>query len=133
MDAFPLTPNGKIDRKALPAPQSLQQNKTVEYEAPEDELQQTIAQLWQETLKVDKVGINDNFFDLGGHSLLIVKLHSQLKGLIDQPVSLTDLYGYPTIRSLTQFLKTGGSAAALQKSTDRAQRRRQMMGRRKRV
>lgn len=132
LDAFPLTPNGKIDRNSLPSPQSMQQQTVTEYVAPEDELEQTIATLWQDTLKIDQVGINDNFFDLGGHSLLIVRIHSQLKSMIEQPVSLTDLYGYPTIGSLSQFLKSGGSAATLQKSSDRAQRRRQMMGKRRR-
>lgn len=132
LDKFPLTPNAKIDRNALPSPQSVQQTVSTEYVAPEDALEQTIAKLWQDTLKVDKVGMNDNFFDLGGHSLLIVKIHSQLKTLIEQPVALTDLYGYPTIRALSQFLKSGGSAATLKQSSDRAARRRQMMGRRRR-
>jgi natural product biosynthesis luciferase-like monooxygenase protein len=132
LDKFPLTPNAKIDRNALPSPQSAQQTVSTEYAPPEDALEETIAKLWQDTLRVEKIGINDNFFDLGGHSLLIVRIHSQLKSLIEQPVSLTDLYGYPTIRSLSQFLNSGGSAATLKKSSDRAQRRRQMMGRRRR-
>lgn len=131
LDSFPQTPNGKIDRKALPSPQETKQS-TIEYVAPEDELEKNIAALWQKTLQLEKIGVNDNFFDLGGHSLLIVKLHSQLKNLINQPIALTDLYGYPTIKSLTQFLKSGGSTTSLKKSNDRAQRRRQMMGRRKR-
>jgi natural product biosynthesis luciferase-like monooxygenase protein len=130
--ALPLTPNGKIDRNALPSPQSMQPVAVAQYVAPEDGLEKTIAKLWQDTLKLESVGVNDNFFDLGGHSLLIVSMHSQLKELIDIKVSLTDLYGYPTIRSLTQFLSSGGAADTLKKSTDRAQRRRQMMGRRRR-
>ena len=132
LDAFPQTPNGKIDRKALPSPQSLQKATVVDYVAPEDGLEKTIAKVWQETLKLDKVGINDNFFDLGGHSLLIVKVHSQLKAQLEQPVSLTDLYRCPTIKSLTAFLNSGGAAESMKKSSDRAQRRRAMMGGRRR-
>ncbi|MDM3870605.1 LLM class flavin-dependent oxidoreductase [Porticoccus sp. W117] len=132
LDAFPQTPNGKIDRKALPSPQSLQKAQVAEYVAPEDGIEKTIAKVWQETLQLDKVGINDNFFDLGGHSLLIVKVHSQLKAELDQPVSLTDLYRCPTIKSLTAFLNTDGAGESMKKSSDRAQRRRAMMGGRRR-
>lgn len=132
LDAMPLTPNGKLDRKQLPSPQGLSQTATADYVAPEDDLQKTIATVWQESLQIDKIGVNDNFFDLGGHSLLIVRVHQQLKQRVEKPISLTDLYRFPTIRSLTEFLNNDDANASLKQSSDRAQRRRERMGLRKR-
>lgn len=132
LDAMPLTPNGKLDRKQLPAAQSGAQTSKATYEAPEDELQQTIVNIWQDTLKLDKVGVKDNFFDLGGHSLLIVRVHQLLKAQVDKPISLTDLYRFPTISSLTEFLNSDKQNESLKKSSDRASRRRERMGLRKR-
>lgn len=128
LDAMPLTPNGKLDRKQLPSPQGLSQKAVAEYVEPEDELQKIIATVWQESLQIDKVGMNDNFFDLGGHSLLIVRVHQQLKQRVEKPISLTDLYRFPTIRSLTEFLNNDDANASLKQSSDRAQRRRERMG-----
>jgi len=88
--------------------------------------------VWQESLQIDKIGVNDNFFDLGGHSLLIVRVHQQLKQRVDKPISLTDLYRFPTIRSLTDFLNADDANTSLKQSSDRAQRRRERMGLRKR-
>jgi natural product biosynthesis luciferase-like monooxygenase protein len=132
LDAMPLTPNGKIDRKQLPSPHGLSQAVMADYVAPENELQEIIVSVWQETLQIDKIGVNDNFFDLGGHSLLIVRVHQQLKEKVDKPISLTDLYRFPTIRSLTEFLNNDDVNASLKQSSDRAQRRRERMGLRKR-
>ncbi len=133
LDAMPLTPNGKLDRKQLPAPSDGSgQSSAVAYEAPQDELQQTIVNIWQDTLKLDKVGVNDNFFDLGGHSLLIVRVHQLLKQQVDKPISLTDLYRFPTIGKLTEFLNSDQKNESLKKSSDRASRRRERMGLRKR-
>ncbi|WP_203229050.1 non-ribosomal peptide synthetase, partial [Lautropia dentalis] len=78
MEALPLTPNGKVDRKALPAP-DVDALITHEYEAPQGEVEQRVAVLWQELLDVDKVGRNDNFFDLGGNSLLMVALLARMR------------------------------------------------------
>ena len=69
LDALPLTPNGKIDRKALPAPDQSSPELGASYVAPRTAEEELIAEIWAEVLKVDKVGIHDNFFDLGGHSL----------------------------------------------------------------
>lgn len=133
LDAMPLTPNGKIDRKQLPVPTGGgAQAAAAAYEAPTDELQQTIVNIWQDTLKLDKIGVKDNFFDLGGHSLLIVRVHQLLKQQVDKPISLTDLYRFPTIASLTEFLNSDKENESLKKSSDRASRRRERMGLRKR-
>ncbi|MFL0800290.1 MAG: LLM class flavin-dependent oxidoreductase [Agarilytica sp.] len=132
LDAMPLTPNGKVDRKQLPIPSEGGQSSAAAYEAPKDELQTTIVNIWQDTLKLDKVGVNDNFFDLGGHSLLIVRVHQLLKQQVDKPISLTDLYRFPTIGTLTEFLNSDQKNESLKKSSDRASRRRERMGLRKR-
>ncbi|PCJ49785.1 MAG: hypothetical protein COA74_04870 [Gammaproteobacteria bacterium] len=132
LEAMPLTPNGKLDRKQLPLPQDAGQSSVAVYEAPEDDLQQTIVNVWQDTLKLDKVGVKDNFFDLGGHSLLIIRVHQQLKAQLEIPISLTDLYRFPTIASLTDFLNSDQKNETLKKSSDRASRRRERMGLRKR-
>ena len=83
LERLPLTPNRKVDRNALPAPRDVVSQPREEYVAPENDLEATIVELWQNTLKVEKVGINDNFFDLGGHSLLIVKLHGEIKNMVE--------------------------------------------------
>jgi len=133
LDAMPLTPNGKLDRKQLPPPgKSSVGSSSENYTAPENELQQTIATIWQDTLQIEKVGVNDNFFDLGGHSLLIVRVHQLLKAQVEKPISLTDLYRFPTIKSLTDFLSAESNKESLKKSSDRASRRRERMGLRKR-
>lgn len=132
LDQLPLTPNRKVDRNALPAPRDVQRETAREYVAPESDLEATIVGIWQETLKVDRVGIDDNFFDLGGHSLLIVRLHGEIRKVVERPVSLTDLYRFPTIRSLVNHLESDDSSAALKKSSDRAERRRKMTRQRRR-
>ncbi|MBR9804888.1 LLM class flavin-dependent oxidoreductase [bacterium] len=132
LDAMPLTPNGKIDRKQLPSPQGASAKASVAYVAPEDDLQKIIVSVWQGALQVDKIGVNDNFFDLGGHSLLIVRVHQELKTKLEKPISLTDLYRFPTVGALSEFLNSDDKGASLQQSTDRAQRRRERMGLRRR-
>jgi acyl-coenzyme A synthetase/AMP-(fatty) acid ligase/acyl carrier protein len=132
LDALPLTPNGKVDRNALPSPQDIKPASEQVYVAPESGLEEKIVSLWQDTLKVDKVGTDDNFFDLGGHSLLVVKLHSELGKEVDKPISLTDLYRFPTVRSLVAHLGSSGASEELKKSSDRAERRRMMAKRRRR-
>jgi natural product biosynthesis luciferase-like monooxygenase protein len=132
LPAMPLTPNGKLDRKQLPAPAGAGQTESADYVAPENDLQETIVNIWQDTLKINKVGVNDNFFDLGGHSLLIVRVHQLLKAQVEKPISLTDLYRFPTIKSLTEFLSSDDANESLKKSSDRASRRRERLGLRKR-
>lgn len=132
LDRLPLTPNGKIDRKQLPTPSQMTTAQAVEYVAPTEGLQQLIANIWQETLKLQSVSVKDNFFDLGGHSLLIVRVHQLLKERIEKPISLTDLYRFPTIKSLTDFLSLDEASASLKHSSDRASRRREKLGLRRR-
>ncbi|CAM2005329.1 MupA/Atu3671 family FMN-dependent luciferase-like monooxygenase [Acanthopleuribacter pedis] len=133
MDALPHTPNKKIDRKALPAPEALVKKSQAEFVAPESELESQIAEIWQETLNVDQVGVEDNFFDIGGHSLLVVRMHRTMRErLSDHTIALTDLYRFPTIKALVNFLNSDGVSENVAKSADRAARRRERMQQRRR-
>jgi len=132
LDALPLTPNGKIDRKALP-PLDLDPAAAgaAPYAAPEGELEAKIAALWQGLLGRPTIGVDDNFFDLGGHSLLVVRAHRQLAQAVDVPVALTDLFRFPTVRSLAAHLAGGAKSEAVDAGADRAKQRRESMQRRR--
>ncbi|WP_420630860.1 MupA/Atu3671 family FMN-dependent luciferase-like monooxygenase [Candidatus Leptofilum sp.] len=137
MSSFPLTPNKKTDRKALPAPDQVLVEPQTAYVAPTNDLEQKIAEIWQQLLNVPQVGLNDNFFDLGGHSLLTVQAHRQLKEVVDKEISITDMFRFPTIRSLADYLNedngSNGTQKAVEQSVDRAaSRREKMMQRRQR-
>ena len=103
LEAMPLTPNGKVDRRALPAPESRPELEEA-YVMPQTEAERLIAAVWQEMLQLEKVGINDNFFSLGGHSLLVVKIQAKLNEIFEQKLSVIDLFKYPTIKTLAQYL-----------------------------
>jgi acyl carrier protein len=103
LDALPLTPNNKIDRHALPEPQQIRPDLEATYVMPKTEIEKTIAQIWQKALNLEKIGINDNFFDLGGHSLLMVKVHSQLRTAFSSDIPLVEMFRYPTIHALADY------------------------------
>jgi len=104
-DSFPMTPNGKIDRKALPMPESVVPQLKNGYTAPESEIEKSIVSIWQEVLKLDRIGINDNFFDLGGHSLLLAQVRNRIAGVIGKDITMMDLFRYPTVNTLSGFLE----------------------------
>ncbi|MUL39088.1 non-ribosomal peptide synthetase [Gloeocapsopsis dulcis] len=103
LDALPLTPNGKINRRVLPLPETYSTQNNL-YVAPETELQQTIASTWQTLLGIEKVSINDNFFDLGGHSLLISQVNAQLREKLQRDISVVEMFQYPSISLLAKHL-----------------------------
>ncbi len=106
--ALPLMPNGKIDRRALPDPDGGQDaGRGV---APATPLEETIAGIWRKVLAREQVGVTDNFFDLGGHSLRLVTVQSSLQTALGRPVAITDLFAHPTVRTLAAHL--GGTPAA---------------------
>ncbi|HSV69344.1 MAG TPA: MupA/Atu3671 family FMN-dependent luciferase-like monooxygenase [Methylibium sp.] len=132
--ALPQTPNGKIDRKALPAPDvgTAPTAEPAAYVAPTSDLEETIAAIWKDVLKLPQVGTRDNFFDLGGHSLLAVQTHRRLKEALNRNLSITDIFRFPTIASLSAFLgQDGEDDAGAQAGAARAQGRRAMMQRRR--
>jgi amino acid adenylation domain-containing protein len=99
---LPLTPNGKTDRKALPAPDM--QRTDDGYVAPTNEVEKQLTQVWAEVLKLDRVGIHDNFFALGGHSLLVVRMTLRLKAKLKWEVLLPDVFKAPTVAQLAALL-----------------------------
>jgi natural product biosynthesis luciferase-like monooxygenase protein len=117
---LPHTPNGKIDRKALPPPEAASSQQTRAFVAPQNDLEAVVVGLWCEVLGSERVGTDDNFFDIGGHSLLVVKLHRRLKAELPVEVALTDLYRFPTVRSLVSQLTSGGADVAVEQAQDRA-------------
>ncbi|MCM3141133.1 edeine biosynthesis hybrid PKS-NRPS EdeI [Brevibacillus sp. MER 51] len=105
MSMWPLTPNGKLDRKSLPEPDAIQHSSHTEYQAPATRLEEQVAGIWQEVLKRETVGMQDNFFQIGGTSLLLVQVHAKLEQLYPGLVRIADLFAHPTLSSLTNFLK----------------------------
>ncbi|MDX7998149.1 amino acid adenylation domain-containing protein [Xenorhabdus sp. Reich] len=110
LDVFPLTGSGKLDRKALPVP-----DRTAiasrEYEAPQGEIEQKLAEVWQSLLGLEQVGRHDNFFELGGHSLLTVQMASRLRNILNIKVDLQELFARPILSDLAQSLDTANQSA----------------------
>ncbi len=134
--AMPQTPNGKIDRKALPAPDIAASAPAAAeaFVAPSEGIEATIAAIWKDVLKLPQVGTRDNFFDLGGHSLLAVQTHRRLKEALQRELSITDIFRFPTIQSLSAYLgNEGDDDVAAQSGKARAQGRRAAMQQRRRA
>ncbi|MCX6584839.1 MAG: amino acid adenylation domain-containing protein [Candidatus Aminicenantes bacterium] len=109
MDTLPHTPNGKIDRKALAVVEVKGSiGAGTEYKPPRNEYERKIETIWRELLDKEKIGINDNFFDLGGHSLLLIKLKSKLEKTFDREITIVDLFNYPTIDRQAQYFEGNG-------------------------
>jgi amino acid adenylation domain-containing protein len=110
--SFPLTANGKIDHKALESlGQAAQAASSGIYQAPQSALERMIAEVWQGVLGVPRVGVRDNFFDLGGHSLLLVQVQSRLQERLGREVSMTDLLSHASVEALARFLAGGDGFA----------------------
>lgn len=138
LDSFPLTPNRKVDRKALPAPSaSAPQAET--FVAPQSDIESQLAAIWARILGVPKVGARDNFFSLGGHSLLAVQAHREIRQALGATkLSITDIFRFPTLAALAKHLddKPKAPVAAAQGASapdainDRAEARNDAMARR---
>ena len=111
LDALPLNANGKVDRQALPTPTAHRQSET-QYVAPQNERERQLIALWQAVLHLDRVGVHDNFFDLGGHSLLLIQLHRRLQDTHGQQVTVMDLFRYPTVATLAAHLSRSHSTVS---------------------
>jgi amino acid adenylation domain-containing protein len=105
---MPLTPNGKINRRALPRPELQRSNLGHDYVAPTTGPETEIAELWKKILHIDPVGINDAFFEIGGNSLLAVKFLTELKSEYHYDISLLTLFQYPTIHALAHHIAQSG-------------------------
>lgn len=123
--ALPLTPNGKIDRKALPAPAAMRAAATATVtDVVMTEPQRRVATIWREVLRVEQLGVEDNFFDLGGHSLLVVKVHAALRREFQRELTLVDLFQHTTIAAQAALVSsdTTDRDASLQRARARAAR-----------
>jgi aryl carrier-like protein len=101
---WPLTPSGKVDRRALPAPDGGRPSLDTPFVAAGDELERAIASLWRGVLQLQAVGVGDNFFEVGGDSLLMVQVQSGLRETLGRDVPIVDLFRHPTIRALAGHL-----------------------------
>jgi amino acid adenylation domain-containing protein len=135
LDQLPQTQNGKIDRRALPKPQAI---STDVYSAPGSLLEQKIAKVWQDALAVERVGLDDNFFDLGAHSLLVARIRFILCEELKRNISILDFFTYPTVRSLAHHLNqaqeepvnvTESQQRALRQKTNMLRRRQEFRAR----
>jgi amino acid adenylation domain-containing protein len=104
LDALPLTHNGKVDRRRLPEPATWRREPEASYRPPQTELERIITQIWQEVLHIERAGVHDNFFDLGGHSFHVLKVSNKLLEAFGGEVSLMDIFHYPTISLLAKHL-----------------------------
>jgi len=104
LDILPITPNGKVDRRALPELDPRRPELEQAFVAPQNDFENSIATVWRDALHLEKVGIHDNFFDLGGHSLLLVQVHSRVQRLVDRDLSLIEMFEHPTVHSLATHL-----------------------------
>jgi amino acid adenylation domain-containing protein len=127
---LPLTPNGKVDRQALPAPDGERQSEHA-FVAPRTDTEQRVAAIWRSVLHVEQVGLHDNFFDLGGHSLLLVQLHTRLHEAFDTDVTVVELFRYPTVGLLAPRVAGRRAEARLDGVRDRASRQRDAIERRR--
>ncbi len=131
LETLPLNANGKVDRKALPLPEAPGAATRV---APAREIERAICAIWGEVLGQDGFGIHDNFFDIGGHSLLLVQVQSQIQSRLGFAVPLVDLFRHSTVASQAQRLSPAHSEEpAMQLARDGARRQREAMLRRKRA
>jgi amino acid adenylation domain-containing protein len=117
LQSLPLTPSGKLNRRALPQPNQAAYTSE-QYEPPQGDVEQALAQIWQELLHVPRVGRHDNFFELGGHSLHGAKLVAKVAERLNVPISVVTLFQYPTIQEMALVVESldllGGSPFSCQ-------------------
>ncbi len=129
LPALPLTPSGKVDRRALPEPAAARPEAAA-YVAPKSELERTIAAVWRDLLGVDRIGVEDNFFDLGAHSLLLVRAHARLREALGQELTVIDLFRHPSVGALARHLLSQEERPSFHQVEDLMQRQRAGLGQR---
>jgi amino acid adenylation domain-containing protein len=103
LERLPLTINGKVDRKGLPEPEGRGPQLDQIYVVPQTDMEKIIADAWTQVLKIDRVGANDNFFDLGGNSLYIIRLSSKLKEVLKREIPVVTLFNHPTVSAQARY------------------------------
>jgi amino acid adenylation domain-containing protein len=128
VSALPLTAAGKVDRRALPLPGLARYASATSNDTPSSDLERLVLGAWSEVLEVPGITRNDNFFEIGGNSLAIIEVQARLKRALERPVSVVDLFRFPTIRSLAEFLAGGQMDTELLASDLRGRTRRRRSG-----
>jgi acyl-coenzyme A synthetase/AMP-(fatty) acid ligase len=123
MAALPRTPNGKVDRAALPAPDRTRPADGGDYVAPDTWLERALAGIWREVLRLGAVGAHDNFFDLGGTSLAVAEVQGRIREVLGRELRIVDLFTYPNVAALAEFLSGGAEQVALSRAARRIQTR----------
>ncbi|MBK5304814.1 MULTISPECIES: non-ribosomal peptide synthetase [Gammaproteobacteria] len=118
LDKLPLNANGKLDRKALPVLE-IGQLQSQDYQAPRNEQEQTLADIWAEVLKVEKVGVHDNFFELGGHSLLATQIASRVQKALQRNVPLRAMFECSTVAELAEYIDGLAASDITEEKVDR--------------
>ena len=124
MSKLPLTRHGKVDWKALPKPEISDAYSNANFVAPENAMEQTIADIWQKVLRVERVSRGANFFEMGGHSLLILQVCNQLRNRLEREITVIELFKFPTVKSLARHLsRERAEAVTVVKIADRTSKR----------
>jgi acyl carrier protein len=119
LDKLPLTPHGKVDRRALPRPGAFERELHVPFVAPRSAVEEVLAGIFAEVLQVERVGVNDNFFELGGHSLLATQVASRVRKAFRPELPLRKIFEAPTVALLAKFLITSEpSPSQLEKTAE---------------
>ena len=119
LDSLPLTPNGKVDHSALPSPDRDVADSKQLYVAPGNASEQAIADIWAEILGVKRIGVHDNFFDLGGHSLKATQVVSRLRKAFQSDIPLRHMFEFPTIAELAAAIDSKGKQRDRKSPKDR--------------
>ena len=122
LDEFPLSPTGKVDRAKLPLP-STSTETAAPVPLPANALEATIIKVWREVLGSDAITVDDNFFDIGGSSLQMLKVHAALQPLLPRPTTIVDLFTWPRVRLLAAWLNQGAAPPAVNATAMSAQER----------
>ena len=132
LKTLPLTPNGKLDRKALPEPDQVRPEMAQAYIAPSNDVERKLSGIWCDVLCLNRVGIHDNFFDLGGNSLLAIQVIERVRQVFGDDIPVIKLFQYPTVSSFAGSLKDrAGDQVRLYRVENRAKARREAIIRRK--
>ena len=113
LESMPLSPNGKVDRKRLPEPDTSRPDMESDYQAPSTPVEEMVAGIWVDVLALDRVGIRDAFLELGGHSLLAVLIQTRLNQIFPYEISLQDIFEYPTVAELSTRIEERGTDSGI--------------------
>ena len=131
LEKFPLSPNGKVDRRALAAMATSRTEPASNSAPPQTQAEQDIARIWRETLEISQVGLTDNFFDLGGNSLSVARVHAQLREHFKTDLPITALFEFTTVSALAKHLSGKEAGNDLSQFADRARKQREALANRR--